>query len=930
MRYPTKAQYREVLQYSHVSLLDPVLKQHKPERDRQDIVRVWSGGNASTFKLMGPQGSVAIRCFDRNIPDRPKRFAAISTFLAKQTSPIFVPFKYIQEGILVDGQRYPIVQMPWIEGETLSTHLDDNVGNVALFRSLAKQFQELISLLEKLGVAHGDLQHGNIMVRQGRLVLVDYDGMYVPELQNQGLRSTERGLRNYQHPERNDEFNAELDRFSAIVIYLSLTALSHRPDLWSKYAGNENLLLTEKDFHAPDHSKLLTELETIPELSPLVERFRPICLGSLTQVPRLQEFLDNQVARITVQTERRTVYRRNQSVVLDGNNRSLMLNNVGEYVEVIGQITDYRDAKDKNGDPYFFFDFGDYRTGCFKLTVWHDARKIFEKQGRKPTDYMGKWVRVVGLVGSFKKRGGTLPLNPQINIESPVQIEILSNKAEAQLLLEEGTTPVASPPQLSISTTKVQATKAVPSSPSQDQLSETEKKLAQLYGNWPTQSKSTSSLPSPIPQQTAPTLQILTPNLDFKEVQHGAKATQLLRFKNHTASTVRVVLSHQAQGISTYPNAVNCPPNSEGEFEVSLDSTDLSHATIISSTRINAEVHDRFNFVACILRYGTHEIGIRAEGTLVRPYQVKVAPATTSPSHISTPTTSNPVPNKTALPTISSRPFQGIPQSFLFFFGIAIVALLLFILIGRTDNDPGTRATQVPTGGAVAISTSRPVGQGTSIATAKTESDPAQVSPALIATISPTSTARSIAQVIPSATPSFTPIATAIPTQITISAVQVTQEVPKSIETPSPVVGEISLPEAVDQPDETLMTSVCQSAGRTWPIEPLNTTISVNELTFKWGFSGVLPSECGFEVRLWREGQLPLGVHDAVASKQNGSLRLVAPSTYQLSVLYSHSLPSVQGQSGDYYWSISIVEIAPVYRDLGQEQEVGRFRLELR
>src|SRR5207248_10425515 len=57
--------------------------------------------------------------------------------------------------------------------------------------------------LEAAKVAHGDLQHGNILVRGGSIQLVDYDGMWVPALS--GRDATEIGHRAYQHPERSGQ-----------------------------------------------------------------------------------------------------------------------------------------------------------------------------------------------------------------------------------------------------------------------------------------------------------------------------------------------------------------------------------------------------------------------------------------------------------------------------------------------------------------------------------------------------------------------------------------------------------------------------------------------------------------------------------------------------------------------------------------------------
>src|SRR5438093_695743 len=84
--------------------------------------------------------------------------------------------------------------------------------------------QGLAAGLREAGMAHADLQHGNVLLIPGSkdnalaLRLVDYDGMYVPALADRP--SGELGHPNYQHPLRVDQagYNPGVDRFSHLVI----------------------------------------------------------------------------------------------------------------------------------------------------------------------------------------------------------------------------------------------------------------------------------------------------------------------------------------------------------------------------------------------------------------------------------------------------------------------------------------------------------------------------------------------------------------------------------------------------------------------------------------------------------------------------------------------------------------------------------------
>jgi hypothetical protein len=161
---------------------------------------------------------------------------------------------------------------------------------------LERGFADVVLELRTLGIAHGDLQHGNILVnRAGELSLVDYDGMFVPTLR--GLSASEAGDANYQHPRRTTQFDADLDRFAAIVIVVALRALIAAPSLWRTYNTDDNLLFQRSDFADPGRSPLFRDLLSEPATRELAERLRVLCRGEYAQVPPLEEFLDLGPAR---------------------------------------------------------------------------------------------------------------------------------------------------------------------------------------------------------------------------------------------------------------------------------------------------------------------------------------------------------------------------------------------------------------------------------------------------------------------------------------------------------------------------------------------------------------------------------------------------------------------------------------------------------
>ena len=78
-----------------------------------------------------------------------------------------------------------------------------------------------------------------------------------------GWKSAELGHRHYQHPKRGaDYFDATLDNFSGLVIYLSLLSLKEQPELWNEF-HDENLIFTKGDFESPSGSKLFAKIRAI-------------------------------------------------------------------------------------------------------------------------------------------------------------------------------------------------------------------------------------------------------------------------------------------------------------------------------------------------------------------------------------------------------------------------------------------------------------------------------------------------------------------------------------------------------------------------------------------------------------------------------------------------------------------------------------------
>jgi eukaryotic-like serine/threonine-protein kinase len=280
MRYPSPEDYLKAVQRTESFTTDELRRCALVPHPLYGIPMPAAGTSAVVFKAVVDGEPQALRFFTREDRWSADRYDALHEhFASSDLAGVVAMPSWVHDGITVNGRTWPVVRMQWVDGHPLNKHVDDLVRahDSRGLGALADAWLDLVVRLQRTEFAHGDLQHGNVLVDdRGAMRLVDFDCSWITRFSGWPAPS-ETGHRNYQPETR--PWGRWMDTFSGLVIYTSLLALSKNPNPWHVLNNGENLLFRREDFRPPFDTAAWEHLSSIGDrqLDQLAARIAECC-----------------------------------------------------------------------------------------------------------------------------------------------------------------------------------------------------------------------------------------------------------------------------------------------------------------------------------------------------------------------------------------------------------------------------------------------------------------------------------------------------------------------------------------------------------------------------------------------------------------------------------------------------------------------------
>jgi hypothetical protein len=175
MSWPLSQDYNEAIQSPQTSFGDAELRGGQAAVNALGMPMPCSGNFADVYRFNCATRTYAVKCFTRQIPGLRERYQQISSYLEQVKLPFMVGFTFLDKGIQIRGDWYPILKMEWAEGMPLNQLVKNHLDKPQVLEKLCQMWVKLSARLREANLAHCDLQHGGRGLGAGRGV--DREGL---------------------------------------------------------------------------------------------------------------------------------------------------------------------------------------------------------------------------------------------------------------------------------------------------------------------------------------------------------------------------------------------------------------------------------------------------------------------------------------------------------------------------------------------------------------------------------------------------------------------------------------------------------------------------------------------------------------------------------------------------------------------------------
>jgi eukaryotic-like serine/threonine-protein kinase len=295
MQYPSPREYFSAVQHPERVFQTTSLRQAQLVLDPvHQTPQFATGTSAVVCKALVDGEEQALRFFIREDASSRDQYSALGAYFRQQNlTDCVATSEWLDNAIEVNGRSWPVLQMQWVEGRNLDAYVNFLVeeNDTAALARLAEKWRSLIGRLQAARFAHGDLQHGNVLVdKTGALRLVDFDASWIVPFSGRTPPS-ETGHPNYQRPDR--PWGEWMDTFPGLLVYTSLLALSRDTSPWNKLYDENNLLFRRVDFDPPYQTPAWYHVASIADerLNHLLALLKQCCAPGWAAKERLEELL---------------------------------------------------------------------------------------------------------------------------------------------------------------------------------------------------------------------------------------------------------------------------------------------------------------------------------------------------------------------------------------------------------------------------------------------------------------------------------------------------------------------------------------------------------------------------------------------------------------------------------------------------------------